>query len=300
MHVYSRSRRLLPARTPGGRLTYLARTATRPRVRAPFAATMSLTALVALALGLHAGVSQGLAVALPAAAVCAYGLLAAALRAHHVRWCRQAVDAARADERRRLARDLHDGMAQDLAVIAAYGQRLNTEFGPDHPLIVASRRALAASRGVLVDLSASTARDTVTALTEVAEELAARFGVAVEVHAHGLGAGANEPDLEAGPREEIVRIAREAVVNAARHGGARQIDIRVERHGRSLRLTVLDDGCGIAGGALLARHGFGLPTMRARAEAMGGRLTAARRVRGGTALAVTVPHVASDGGRLRS
>jgi signal transduction histidine kinase len=229
----------------------------------------------------------------------AYVLLLIVALQRHATLGEEVLDATRTAERQRLARDLHDGLAQDLAVIAFYGQRLQSEFAPDHPLMVASRRALAASRGVLADLSASTAPDTATALEEVARELAARFNLVVDVRVQGDGAPGDELELDPGEREEIVRIAREAVVNAARHGGARRVDICLERRDADLHLTVLDDGCGISTAALHKAHGFGLPTMRARAEILGGRLTAARRARGGTKLAVVVPPAMPGNRRVR-
>lgn len=195
---------------------------------------------------------------------------------------------ARNEERQRLARDLHDGLAQDLAVIASFGQRLNSELGPEHPVIVASQRALAATRGVMVDLAAASAPDTVSALEHIAGELSRRHDVLVNVCVDAPGINDVEPD--ASQRENLVRIAREAVVNAARHGGARRIDINLMRRNGALQLSVTDDGCGIGTVSSHRRAGgLGLPAMRARAEALGGRLTAARRTQGGTELAVVVP-----------
>ena len=67
-------------------------------------------------------------------------------------------------ERERIARDLHDGLAQDLACIATQSQRLGLRLGPDHPLLLATRHALVASRGAITDLWASPASSTEAAL----------------------------------------------------------------------------------------------------------------------------------------
>ena len=219
--------------------------------------------------------------------IAAYGLLlAVALRQdanlrHEARWT--AINA----ERQRIARDLHDGLAQDLAVIASHGQELVSELGSEHPLVVAARRTLAASRGAIVDLSASAAPTTGAALRQVADELEARFGVQVHVQIKADNRRGARNDLDRAEREEVVRIAREAIVNAVRHGGARHIDVELDYRGPDL-LRVSDDGCGIGANAMRSRSGFGLPTMRARAESIGGRLIARRRANGGTELEVRV------------
>lgn len=199
---------------------------------------------------------------------------------------RAAVDA----ERRRLARDLHDGLAQDLAFIANYGQRLTSELGPDHPLSIAARRALSATRGAIVDLSASCAPTTGAALRQVAAELAARFDVRVDVRVAADTVDADGAGLPASDRDEVVRIVREAIVNAVQHGRAHQIDVALDCSGARLLLQVSDDGCGMpesvpsrgTGG------GFGLATMQARAESLGGHLTARRGALGGTDLEIIV------------
>jgi signal transduction histidine kinase len=197
-----------------------------------------------------------------------------------------AADAAINAERLRLARDLHDGLAQDLAVITTHAQRLEAVVGMEHPLTVAARSALAASRGAIVDLSASEAPTTAAALRRVGDELEARFGVEVRVKIEADSARVGTNDLSRGDREHVVRIAREAIVNAIRHGGARRIDVTLDCRGQDFLLRVADDGCGISQPAAPATSGFGMPAMRARAESLGGQLIARQRVTGGTELDV--------------
>ena len=121
----------------------------------------------------------------------------------------------------------------------------------------------------------------------MADELEARFGVRVNVQIKPDTGQAWEYDLDRAEREEVVRIAREAIVNAVRHGGAQRIDVELD--------TADPNCCGCpTTGAGLERpprgpgSGFGLPTMRARAESIGGRLVARRRADGGTELEVRV------------
>jgi signal transduction histidine kinase len=190
-------------------------------------------------------------------------------------------DAATAEERRRIARDLHDGLAQDLAFIASHGSRISQEAGEDHPIAIAARRALAVSRGAIADLSAADAPTANAALRQVADELQVRFPVRVCVEA-------DETELSGATREDVVRIAREAMINAA-NGEARNIVVSLSRRGQVIVLRVLDDGVGIEGGDVKARPGFGLRAMHERADALGGGLTARVIPGGGTELEVVFP-----------
>ena len=216
----------------------------------------------------------------------AYGLLlAASVRMYRRSQDQMARDALSA-ERLRIAQDLHDGLAQDLAFIAAHSERLAREFGADHPLAIAAQRALAASRGQIVDLSASTASSTESALREIAAEFRSRFGVAVTVNVDaGAGVGAAEPSE--GERHELVRIAREAIANAVRHGGARNVTVRLGSRRDDLLLRISDDGCGFSGAnGKTAGTGLGMRTMRERAGHLGASLRTRRRQGGGAEIDV--------------
>ena len=186
------------------------------------------------------------------------------------------------DERRRLARDLHDGLAQDLAFIVAHGDRLARDAGREHPVAIAARRALTISRGAMADLSAADAPSTGEALRQVADELSARFEINVDVEVEEVSVSAVE-------REDVVRIAREAVVNAARHGAARNVSVSLGPEAERFVLRVRDDGCGMRADQQTAHAGFGLLSMSERAAALGGPLISRKRVEGGTELEVPVP-----------
>jgi signal transduction histidine kinase len=187
-------------------------------------------------------------------------------------------------ERRRVARDLHDGIAQDLAFIAAHGPRFAQELGDEHPMVIAARRALAISRLTISELSnpvGATARE---ALDAIARELGDRFDIAIAVNAQ------LDRDLEAQEREHVTRIAREAIANAARHGGARNVIVSLKHTDTGTALRVVDDGRGIAAAdQALATEGFGLRSMRERAAALGGQLHVRQPRRGGTELEVILP-----------
>ena len=100
-----------------------------------------------------------------------------------------------------------------------------------------------------------------------------------------------DPDLRtsADTREALLRIVREAVSNALRHGHARSVTVRL--HGPApLHLEVADDGTGFDPADLRHLSGrFGLVSMRERAEALGGTFAVSGRPAGGTAVEVRLP-----------
>ncbi len=217
----------------------------------------------------------------------AYAMLLASAYWEYARARRAEAVAAISSERERIARELHDGLAQDLVCIAAQSQRLGAELQREHPLMVAARNALATSRGVIADLSASTAPTTEAALRLIADDLRHRHGLEIDVRVEMTTALGQSNDLDLVDREHIVRIAREAIVNAALHGRARRVDVVLSgTGGGDLVMRIIDDGWGIADA-----HGcgMGLRTMRARAAALGGHLSAHTGPAGGTHLELTVP-----------
>jgi signal transduction histidine kinase len=186
-------------------------------------------------------------------------------------------------ERRRVARDLHDGIAQDLAFIAAHGPRFAKELGDEHPVVIAAKRALALSRSAISDLSDPAGATAHESLDAIARELQDRFEIAISVDAN------LDQDLESGERENVTRIAREAIANAARHGKAQNVIVSLRHNEQGVVLRVLDDGCGIGAGQSAAPDGFGLRSMRERAAALGGELSVRQPQRGGTELEVVLP-----------
>lgn len=203
-------------------------------------------------------------------------LLAGAAREIVSYWT-ASVAAASLDERRRLASDMHDGLAQELAFIGRNARLLRPpDPDPDavERIIDAVSRAQLESRRLVWTLKAKVDEPLEEALAKAAREAAARYGASVEMEL--------APGISLSPRqkEDVIRIASEAVTNAARHSGASRLQLELERRDRGLRLRVVDDGVGFdyePG----ARHGFGLIGMRDRAEALGARLSIrSRRGRG--------------------
>jgi signal transduction histidine kinase len=114
------------------------------------------------------------------------------------------------------------------------------------------------------------------AVTDVAD----RFGAEVELD---LASGALASPART---ESLLRIACEAVTNAARHSGASRVVVSLHRTGDGLRLRVQDAGCGFDSTA--PTRGFGLISMRERARSVGGRLSVASTPGRGTTVEVAM------------
>jgi signal transduction histidine kinase len=188
-----------------------------------------------------------------------------------------AVAAASLEERRRLARDVHDGLAQEIAFIGR-NVRLLRDQGPEPELIErilgGVARAQEESRRVVGALAWKHHEPVEQALAKAAREAARRYGASVDME---LDSG-----IVLSPREKeaVVRIASEAVANAARHSAADKLRIYLERADEGMRLRVVDDGIGFDQEP--PRKGFGLATMRDRAEGLGGKLHIRSRRGAGT------------------
>jgi signal transduction histidine kinase len=214
----------------------------------------------------------------------AYGLMLAVAVRLYVEIRQQLEREAISAERLRIAHELHDELAQDLAFIAAYADRLSRELGAEHPLGIAAKRALTASRGTILDLEASDAPGIEAALREIAAEVEARFPVEVSVQSDDHSG----IDPAVSGRPELVRIAREAIANAVCHGGACRVVVTIGARGGNSLLRISDDGCGIDDPCARANPGTGLGMrmMQAQARAIGGKLVIRRGNGGGTEIAV--------------
>jgi signal transduction histidine kinase len=199
---------------------------------------------------------------------------------------RQLATVAVLEERRRIARNLHDGMAQELAFTATQARSLADVS--EHPtrarlIAAAAERALDESRRAIAALTRPLDEPLEVSVAQCAEEVCGRFDAALVLDVDpGL-------DVPGDVREAILRILREAVSNALRHGQARAVTIRL-RGPAPLRLTVEDDGAGFDPDDRRHLSGrFGLVSMRERAEALGGTFSLVSRSPGGTIVEVVLP-----------
>ena len=179
---------------------------------------------------------------------------------------RRLAEAAVDAERRRMARDLHDGLAQELAFISTHARRLPKRPDPSElarQIAFAADRALDDSRDAIAALTRPVDEPVAVSITRAAEEVGGRAGVEVRTDVSPV----LTVPLEV--REALVRIVREAVTNATRHSDAHAVSITMDGNG-DIVLTIRDDGKGFARHDEASRGGFGLRSMRERAEALGG------------------------------
>jgi signal transduction histidine kinase len=190
------------------------------------------------------------------------------------------------EERRRLARELHDGVAQELGFIATRARALEEANGSAEVRVLASaaERALDESRRAIIALTNSKDEPLEAAVAQAAEEVAGRVGARIRLD---LDRDVRVPTATC---EALVRIVREAVSNAARHGGAEAIRVELA-NGDGIRLRVVDDGVGFDpdGPGASSSGGFGLVSMRERAHAVGGQITIESEPNRGTSVEVVLP-----------
>jgi signal transduction histidine kinase len=178
-------------------------------------------------------------------------------------------EAAVLEERRRIACDLHDGLAQELAYLARNLDSADGEAGKETLDLLrgAVERAQHESRRIVRALTAPCAEPVEPVevlLAQATAEVAKRFHLGLQLD---LVPGVK---VSAAREDALVRIACEAVANAARHSGANWVHLKLERDGPRLRLRVSDKGRGFD--PAVTHGGFGLASMRQRARSVGGEL----------------------------
>ncbi len=193
-------------------------------------------------------------------------LLVGAVREIESYW-RLRADAAVLEDRRRLARELHDGLLQELAYIRAESSALPATVVARDRITSACDRALDEARTAVQALGRTADEPLGLVLHRAAEELSRRYQVDLEVDLD------DAVDARPDQRHALVRIAREAVSNAVRHGRARRISVQLSNDPAGSRLAVRDDGTGFDVAAVTAGSGgYGLTSMRERARALPGSL----------------------------
>jgi signal transduction histidine kinase len=189
------------------------------------------------------------------------------------------------EERNRLARDIHDTLAQGFGAILMQLQAAQREAGTLKPAVAVSLdAAVELARSHLVEARrsmtalrphANDGQDMSAALRRLAELTRLTTDVPIDVVLDDL------PAFDAGVEREIIGIAQEALTNAARHARARRIKIQASApRSVGFRLSVADDGRGIV--RERCGTGFGMTSMQERAERIGASLTIVTAPRSGT------------------
>jgi signal transduction histidine kinase len=205
--------------------------------------------------------------------------------------------AATLEERARLAREIHDGLAQDLwyaklkqsrlaqiAALEGEPRRLSEEVSSAiDDALAEARNAIAAMRG------GAESGPLFDVLERQVDDFSDRFAVRAELTHHG-------PEPEIGPRAraELMRIVQEALTNVRKHADATVVRVSVAS-GDDLRVAVADNGRGFHPEAV--DGGFGLDSMRQRAELIGATLSISSKPQDGSRIEVVLPLRRGEGAR---
>ncbi|HTV16329.1 MAG TPA: two-component regulator propeller domain-containing protein [Acidobacteriaceae bacterium] len=200
-------------------------------------------------------------------------------------------------ERTRIAREIHDTLAQGFVAVSVQleliAQLMQSSVEAAKEQLAQARAMVKSSledaRISIWELRSQTAEreDLAARLLKLAEEVIARGGA--QARAQIQVSGTYRP-LDSLMERETMRIAREAVTNAVRHGRAKNILLRLEFDERQFGMEVRDDGRGFDGPPADGATGhFGVTGMRERAAAIGGSLTVESRAGAGTKVRLELP-----------
>lgn len=213
-------------------------------------------------------------------------------------------DRAQEDERRRIARELHDELLQSLARIAIDAATAGEDMARDlasagealQQIVRVAEQAIASTRRIIQDLRPQALEDLglAAALHELARQFTQRSQVRCEVHV--TSSETDTVDRALGTLgTSLYRMAQEALTNVGKHAGARSVQIALaDAPGHRLRLTVADDGKGMDTQAAPSDQSFGLLGIRERVRAAGGTLAIESEPGRGTRIDIEVP-LPSDG-----
>ena len=227
--------------------------------------------------------------------LCLAGLTSYALYLWRLRQIKSRFDAVLA-ERNRIAREIHDTLAQGFVGVSVQLELVSRflhssgEAAREHldQARILVRSSLAEARQSIWELRSQQdgAQDFAARLTRLAQQVSETGPVRVQLEIHG-----EYRPLRRDVEDELFRICQEAIANAVRHSGARQVGLDLTFGPRKLRMTVSDNGIGFAGdvNSQGPEGHFGLKGMRERAERIHAALNIESKLGSGTTVTVEAP-----------
>ncbi len=199
---------------------------------------------------------------------------------------------ARTEERARMAREIHDTLAQGLTAIGLHVEGALNLLEKDPPrardrlqrALATTRESLEEARRSVLELRAAPldGKPLGEALAALGRAFTSETGVRVHVQASG------DPNLSPRVESELFRIAQEALANVRRHAHAHEVEVSLHADRANVRLEVRDDGRGFDPRVRREGH-HGIDGMRERARLLGGRLRIASEPGRGTKIVATAP-----------
>ena len=215
-----------------------------------------------------------------------------------------AANAIREEEKARVARELHDELAQSLSVL-----KMDTLWVRDHaahaPDAVAARltdmlvmieQTVTATRRIAADLRPMMLDDLglLPAIEWLVDSFTQRSGVACRL----LLNGPMQWELQEPYATALFRIVQESLANVLKHAGASQVHVILDRVHDGVRLRVQDDGCGFSTAAPRKCQSLGLMGLHERAQLLGGSVTLHSALGQGTSVEVCIPWIPSEEGAV--
>jgi PAS domain S-box-containing protein len=202
-------------------------------------------------------------------------------------------------ERERLARELHDGVAQTLGYVGMQTQTAIKWLNDGNRekagsllgrLVEVTKDAHADVRESILSLKTGACRDWsfLPALKDYIHRFQANYGISTEL---SLSEGIDDHTFEPAACVQLLRAIQEALTNARKHSGASMLHVGMQRNGSTAQITIADDGQGFDAGRITQGDDghFGLVFMRERMAQIGGSLNIESMPGKGTVLTLDVP-----------
>lgn len=205
-----------------------------------------------------------------------------------------ATDAAIVEERKRLARELHDSVTQLLCGLTLYSESarrfLNLQDGDGlaeciKQISISTRQALSEMRLLVYELQPETTDmgDMLEVLTRRLQAVEVRSGIKTSLDFQARS------DLPDKVRATLIKVSQEALNNIIKHAKADKVDIRIEQAGQQITMSIQDNGCGFDLSNALKFSGIGLKSMEEQMRMIGGELLIKSAAGEGTCLQAIVP-----------